>query len=46
MHIDRLERAGKFPRRFRIGKNRVVWDEAEVDEWLEARRAERDVAIG
>ena len=30
MHIDRLEKAGAFPRRIHIGANRVVWRMSEV----------------
>ena len=41
-HIDRLETAGKFPKRVRLGPNRVGWVESEVDEWLRERIAERD----
>jgi prophage regulatory protein len=41
-HIWRLERAGKFPRRARIGANRVAWVEAEVDDWLSSKIAARD----
>lgn len=41
-HIWRLERAGKFPRRARLGANRVVWVEAEIDDWLSSKIAERD----
>jgi predicted DNA-binding transcriptional regulator AlpA len=38
-----LEREGQFPKRIVIGENRVAWDEAEVDAWIEARiRAGRD----
>lgn len=33
-HIDRLEKAGKFPKRVRLGQGRVGWWEHEVDEWL------------
>jgi len=40
-HIWRLEREGKFPRRARLGANRVVWVEAEVDEWLNSKLEER-----
>ncbi len=42
MHIGRLEKAGKFPRRIKLGPNAVGWIEAEVDEWIAARVAERD----
>ena len=27
-----------FPRPFQIGKNTTVWDEDEVDKWIEAKR--------
>ena len=40
-HIWRLERAGKFPRRARLGANRVVWVEAEIDDWLSCKLGER-----
>ena len=33
-----LERQGEFPRRFNITARCVVWDAAEVEAWLEARR--------
>jgi len=33
-HVDRLEKAGKFPKRVRLGQGRVGWWEHEVDEWL------------
>ena len=36
-HIYRLERAGKFPNRVRIGPNRVGWRQADVLKWLESR---------
>ena len=43
-HILRLEKAGKFPKRIRIGKRRVGWWLHEVLAWIEARqRAEADV---
>ena len=41
-HIWRLERAGGFPRRAHLGENRVVWVEAEIDEWLCCKLAERN----
>ena len=40
-HIARLEKAGKFPKRLRLGPNRVGWVESEVLEWLEVRLAAR-----
>lgn len=36
-HIRRLEAKGQFPRRVRLGANRVVWLRAEVEQWLAAR---------
>lgn len=41
-HIWRLEQAGKFPKRLRIGPNRVAWMYEEVDEWIEGWKALRD----
>jgi len=41
MHLRRLEAAGKFPRRVKIGA-RVAWVETEVDEWLAAKVEARD----
>jgi prophage regulatory protein len=32
--IWRLERAGKFPRRIKLGGNSVGWFESEIDAWL------------
>lgn len=42
-HIARLEKAGKFPQRVRIGPNRVGWVEDEVLDWLRERMDDRDV---
>lgn len=33
----RMERAGMFPRRRRIGANSVAWVSEEVDDWIESR---------
>ena len=41
-HIMRLELAGKFPKRIRLGQGRVAWLESEVDDWIKSRVAERD----
>ena len=41
-HIARLETAGKFPKRVRLGECRVGWIEAEVLEWLQERIERRD----
>jgi prophage regulatory protein len=37
MHIDRLEKEGRFPKRIRLGENRVVWRLSEVMAWLDAK---------
>lgn len=42
MHISRLEKAGKFPGRIRLGPNAVGWLEEEVDAWIRERVDERD----
>jgi len=36
-HIARLEKAGKFPMRVRLGNSRVGWIECEVLDWLQGR---------
>jgi len=36
-HIARLEAAGEFPRRIRLGQNRVAWLLVKVEEWIEER---------
>ena len=41
-HIDRLEQEGKFPRRVRLGQNRVGWVDTEVYDWLQVRIDARD----
>ncbi len=45
MHISRLEKAGKFPRRVQLGPAAVGWVESEVDDWIAAKVAERDANI-
>jgi len=44
-HIARLESAGQFPKRVRLGNGpraRVGWVETEIDEWLRERIEKRD----
>ena len=36
-HIARLEAAGKFPKRVRLGASRVGWVEDEVLAWLKVK---------
>jgi prophage regulatory protein len=40
-HLRRLEASGDFPRRIRIGANRVAWVRTEVNDWVDQRIAER-----
>ena len=40
-HIYRMEKAGKFPARVKVGANRVAWVQLEVLRWLELRVAGR-----
>ena len=36
-HILRLEKAGKFPRRLKLGDNRIGWRLIDIEDWLNAR---------
>lgn len=40
-HIRRLEKAGQFPKRVRIGANRVGWVRGEIEQWVNERMGER-----
>ena len=42
--VERLRRnpAAKFPKPIKIGPNSVRYDAAELDQWLDARRAGGD----
>jgi prophage regulatory protein len=42
--IARLEQAGKFPKRLRLGvyrNSRSVWLESEIDAWIDERMKDR-----
>ena len=41
VQIDRLEKAGQFPKRVQIGPGRVGWLQSEIDEWIAAKAAAR-----
>ena len=41
MQLWRLEKAGKFPRRIKVGANRVAWLWGEIRQWRDARIAAR-----
>ena len=40
-HLYRLEDLGEFPKRKRIGANRVAWLRDEVEQWLAARMGDQ-----
>lgn len=42
MHIWRLEKAGRFPKRIKLGPQSVGWSLREILEYIEARKAERE----
>lgn len=42
MHVDREEKAGRFPRRVHYGANSVAWIEDEIIDWQAARIAARE----
>ena len=39
VHLYRMERRGDFPRRLKLGPNRVVWKLSEILAWVERKRA-------
>jgi prophage regulatory protein len=41
-HVDREERAGRFPQRVKIGPNSIGWVEDEIDQWLAERAQQRE----
>ena len=41
----RLEKAGRFPKHTKVGGLKNSWFEDEIDEFLEARRAERNAEL-
>jgi prophage regulatory protein len=44
MHLDRLEKSGRFPKRVHLSNRSVVWVESEVDAFLAEKLAERNVS--
>jgi len=40
--LRRLEAQGRFPKRVRIGPNRVAWVQEEIERWFETRMDERN----
>ncbi|MGA3301824.1 MAG: AlpA family phage regulatory protein [Methylovirgula sp.] len=43
-HIARLEAAGQFPKRVRLGACRVAWVAEEVQNWIDERVKSRSAA--
>lgn len=43
-HRHRLIRAGKFPKPVKLGLGTNGWVEAEIDQWIADRIAERDAS--
>lgn len=39
--IYRLEKAGRFPKRLRLGGNSCGWLSSEVDAWIQRKAQER-----
>lgn len=44
MQVDRLEKAGKFPKRVQLGANSVGWVASEIEDWMVERIAQRGAA--
>jgi len=40
-HIARLEKVGQFPKRVKLGANRVGWLEDEINAWIDERISAR-----
>ena len=41
MHIWRMEKAGAFPKRIKLGPNRIGWSFNEINDWIASRKSER-----
>jgi len=41
-HIARLEKAGSFPKRVKLGQNRVAWLLSEIEDWIDDRLQRRE----
>ena len=40
-HVGRLEEAGQFPKRVRLGQARVAWVMDEIQAWIDQRLKQR-----
>ncbi len=43
--LIRAEMHGRFPKRIQLSSGLVCWDRAEIQAWIEARKAERDKRV-
>lgn len=43
-HVARLEAAGQFPKRVKLGACRVAWVAEEVQDWIDERVTSRNIA--
>ena len=43
--ITRMEKAGLFPRRIKLGPNRIGWLLSEIQAWILERKQERDLGL-
>ena len=43
VHVDRLQKAGQFPKKIKLGSNTAAYLESELMAWVEARCAERHI---
>jgi prophage regulatory protein len=45
-HARKLEARGAFPAAVNLGERAIAWVEAEIDEWVRQRIAERQAPAG
>jgi len=43
VHLQRLESAGLFPQRIKLGPRSVAWDEDEIEQYTREKRAARTI---
>lgn len=43
--LIRAEVCGRFPKRIALSSGLVCWDRAEIQAWIEAKKAERDKRV-
>lgn len=45
VHLLRLEKAGQFPTRVRLGPGKVAWPESEISAWIRDKISSRRASI-